>query len=359
MKRFPSSNGSTGTPPPPPFLRSKRRRDATYSAEELHSGGPNDANDLNASFRRSTSDPVFRRSSLSSLSTTSSIQIVQRSDSKAVKNTIAKIEYVCQQAHAPPPSIPLQIYSQAPASPAASPNGFIVQAPETECAMLAQWATDAYYKVVISKYNGIPAICDAMELFSNHVNLQASCCTALGRLTIAQSPNQMHPQHITNPTAPSAPGGDPSINQRIVSLIIRAMKTHPQSILVQSAACEALRNQSLLILKQMTFRDERRTSPQLTINSTISLDPSTSPTTPTNCMMLPTALSGCKLGGEAIVVEDLIQLLERARAMYITPSGHVSATDLLGILHKALEAVYTPQASGDGLPTNNDMSMTY
>ena len=211
------------------------------------------------SFRRCTSDPVFRRRSMlpyiNSTSTrngapnyVSFVQIAQRSSSKTVKTCIDNIDQLCQQ-HTSEPSR-------------------TVESPETDCAMLAQWSTDAYYKVVISKYHGISALCQAMRLFPCDANLQVSCCTALAQLAASQQ------------DAIQSAGG--------VSLIILAMRNHPQSIQVQSVACESLRNLSLSILNQV------QQAPKQT---------------------------------------DLIQLLERAKTMYMTPQGHNSVTHLLTILN--------------------------
>ncbi len=52
--------------------------------------------------------------------------------------------------------------------------------------MLAQWATDAYYKVVITKNQGIPTICQAMQVYANNQSIQRSGCTALLLLAASQ-----------------------------------------------------------------------------------------------------------------------------------------------------------------------------
>jgi hypothetical protein len=140
--------------------------------------------------------------------------------------------------------------------------------------MLAQWATDAYYKVVISKYHGISLLCQAMKVFPGDANLQVSCCTGLAQLASSHQ------------DAIQTAGG--------VSLIINAMRNHPQSIQVQSAACESLRNMSVSILNQV------QQAPKQT---------------------------------------DLIQLLERAKTMYITPQGRNCATHLLMILNDSKESL--------------------
>jgi hypothetical protein len=55
--------------------------------------------------------------------------------------------------------------------------------------MLTQWATDAYYKVVITKNQGIPTICQAMQVYiTNNQSIQRSGCTALLLLAASQQP---------------------------------------------------------------------------------------------------------------------------------------------------------------------------
>jgi hypothetical protein len=183
------------------------------------------------------------------------VQIAQRSSSKTVKTCIDNIEQMCQQQTSEPSTT--------------------LEYPETECSTLAQWATDAYYKVVISKYHGIAALCQAMRVFPGNANLQVSCCTALARLAASQQ--------------------DAIQTEAGVSLIILAMRNHSQSIQVQSAACESLRNMSVAILYQVQQVPPKQT--------------------------------------------DLIELLERAKTMYITPQGRNSATHLLMMLNESKDCL--------------------
>jgi hypothetical protein len=172
--------------------------------------------------------------------------------------------------------------------------------PETECAMLAQWATDAYYRVVISKYQGIPTICRAMRCFPQNSDIQVSCCTCLELLAGSQ-------QH----TIHEAEG---------VALVIAAMKNHPQSIQVHSAACQALRNMSLSIM----HHGVRNAAASGTDIDCTNAAPVTQGAQPKN-------------KDSEILVPDLIQLLERAKLMYMTPSGHSGADGLLSILNNSLD----------------------
>jgi hypothetical protein len=250
-----STNSGTSNTRPNILLNIKRRRRSSKDGfEDIRKA----ADFETGSFRRCTSDPIFSRSSsLPHIHGTarngapnhvSFVQIAQRSSSKTVKTCIDNIEQLCQQQ--------------------TSESSRTIESPEVECAMLSQWATDAYYKVVISKYHGISALCQAMRVFPGGANLQVSCCIALAELAASQQ------------DAIQTSGG--------VSLIILAMRNHPQSIQVQSAACESLRNLSVSILNQV------QQAPKQT---------------------------------------DLIQLLERAKTMYMTPQGRNSVTHLLTILN--------------------------
>lgn len=91
--------------------------------------------------------------------------------------------------------------------------------PLLQCSMLAQWArVDSYYKVVITKYQGISVVIRAMKAFANSEEVQASCC-----VTLANLPNKVQ-----------------VFQEGGVEAILNAMKRHPSSISVQSAALEAL-----------------------------------------------------------------------------------------------------------------------
>lgn len=106
-----------------------------------------------------------------------------------------------------------------------------VQPPESECCILAQWGSDSYYSIVITGKQGIPALVRAMQTFSNDPGIQECCCLALGNLC-----NGSYCSLVAVENA----GG--------VRQIVDAMRNHPQSVAVQSAACDALRNTSSLIL---------------------------------------------------------------------------------------------------------------
>lgn len=206
-------------------------------------------------------------------------QIAQRSCSKTVKRTLLQLQAACSD----------------------TANTYMQPSPETECAMLAQWATDAYYRVVISKYQGIPTICRAMRCFPQSSDIQVSCCTCLELLAASQ-------QH----TIHEAEG---------VALVIAAMKNHPQSIQVHSAACQALRDMSLSIMHHGVSNAAASGTDMDCINAVSVTQEEAQP----------------KNKGSEIVMPDLIQLLERAKLMYMTPSGHSGANGLLSILNNSLD----------------------
>ena len=146
------------------------------------------------------------------------------------------------------------------------------EAPLKECAMLAQIANDAYYRVVIGTAGGIEAIIAAMHVFSDDAGIQEAACAALGRLCERNGSNQALVERS---------GG--------VQAIVGAMRSHTQNIGVQSEACEALKKMSALII------------------------------------------SYARAAGKQVMPE-LLQLLQHAKVMYITPSGRASAEQLLTMI---------------------------
>jgi hypothetical protein len=90
------------------------------------------------------------------------LHIAQRStSSKVVKKILSELQDSCD------------ILSKG------SPCSSRPPPPESECAMLAQLAVDAYYRVVIAKNKGISTICSAMKSYPENASIQASCCAAL------------------------------------------------------------------------------------------------------------------------------------------------------------------------------------
>jgi hypothetical protein len=130
------------------------------------------------------------------------MQMYQRSNASSVKCVIADLQITVNEQK----KLPNETF----------------EPPLQECFMLSNWAIDAYYKVVISKYQGIPAIVDAMQTFPNNADLQAYCCITL--------------KNLGNKLAIQQAGG--------VTAILTAMRAHSDSIHVQSEACEALQSQA-------------------------------------------------------------------------------------------------------------------
>jgi hypothetical protein len=168
------------------------------------------AADLNV--RRSISDSVLSGGLVTNYNNKNTFfMMVSRSGGGAVRQIIADIERRCDEQMSSPDSQ--------------------VQPPESECCILAQWGSDSYYSIVIAGKQGIPAIVRAMQTFPNHHGLQECCCLALGNLCNGNDGSLI---------AVEKAGG--------VRQIVDAMRNHPQSVAVQSAACDALRNTSGLIL---------------------------------------------------------------------------------------------------------------
>jgi hypothetical protein len=138
------------------------------------------------------------------------MQIAQRSNASSVKTVISELQRQCDE-HTAQPDEQIEI-----------------EQPLQECAMLAQWSVDAYYKVVISKYQGIQAVVNAMRTFPDHADLQALCCCVLKNLTSKVSIQQA--------------GG--------TAACIQAMRLHPHSVPVQSEAIQALRFQAPHIIQE-------------------------------------------------------------------------------------------------------------
>lgn len=103
--------------------------------------------------------------------------------------------------------------------------------PEQECCIVAQWAADTYYRIVIAANNGIPILVRTMQSFPAHCGVQECCCIALGNLC-------------------SNGGGNLRLVEECggVFQVIQAMKNHQHSVAVQSAACDALRNMCGLVV---------------------------------------------------------------------------------------------------------------
>jgi Armadillo/beta-catenin-like repeat len=197
----------------------------------------------NSNARRSISDTVVTRYSASPSThyydnKNTTFMMINRSGGSTVKKIIPTILERCDAVQ----SQSNHLYNCAESTTATpmdttEDSGALkqtVEPPEEECYLLAQWAVDSYYKVVIAGNGGIFALIRAMQAFPSCQGLQECCCTALGNLCASSECNQK---------AVDTAGG--------IRQIVAAMKLHSQSVAVQSAACEALRNMSSSVQKQV------------------------------------------------------------------------------------------------------------
>lgn len=175
--------------------------------------------------------------------------MIHRSGARMVKQMIATIHERCHQYYtsSSSSSSPTGTFATTGAN---KQNGTIANptstttdqhrptAPEQECFILAQWAVDSYYRVVISANGGVAALVRAMEIFPYHRELQECCCLALGNLCMSGS---------SLPAVEQASG---------IYYVVAAMKNHPHSAAVQSAACDAIRNMLGLVLNHLAQADQ-------------------------------------------------------------------------------------------------------
>jgi len=147
----------------------------------------------------------------------------------------------------------------------------LVEQVEIQCGLVAQLAADAYYQVVISKYGGARILCHVMKHFAENASIQESCCAALQLM-----PHAPYLQETTEG----------------VELLMQAMEHHTASIHVQSAASQALWG----ILQQQNGNAAEHLLP----------------------------------GQEERAA--LLELLERASQMFLTPTGVQSVRSLKQLL---------------------------
>ena len=208
----------------------KNSRHGTVSAA---GGTSSNTNEEESSVRRIRSAPVIRKirsGTLSAISSNNSIAsslsggggssyqtnvfIAQRSNGATVKTYLAEIKKLCQDAE--------------------NEKDSTLQPPIEQIASLSHLSVDAYYKVVISKYQGIQALCAAMRTFPDNPDLQACCCACL--------------KNLSNIVAIQ--------NARGHLYCIDAMRNHPTSIQVQSEACQLLNHlQSELVMSSRSGDD--------------------------------------------------------------------------------------------------------
>ncbi|KAI2501430.1 hypothetical protein MHU86_13020 [Fragilaria crotonensis] len=116
--------------------------------------------------------------------------------------------------------------------------------PYYECAMLAEFADDAFYRVVIRSADGVATIVKAMKAFPEHACLQEVCCNSLGRLFVRNGSDLQDDR-----------------NMETMLQILATMRMHSGSVAVQSAACVALQAVSSVVLMPQS-----QPRPQMLIN---------------------------------------------------------------------------------------------
>jgi len=137
------------------------------------------------------------------------MKVAQRSNGATVKSVISDLRRKCLESNK---------QSDAGREP-----------PLEECVMLAQWASvDVYYKVVITKYNGVEVVVAAMKAYPLCEDLQTFCCAIL--------------QNLNNKIQVKELGG--------TIAILEAMKNHSSSVAVQVEACMALKEQNLVLQQE-------------------------------------------------------------------------------------------------------------
>jgi len=240
--------------------------------------------------QRSISDSVLSRGRTYNFGSVNTVNMmVNRSGGSAVKKMIETIQLRCMEKETK------DSVTQEDQMDTETNHLTDVEAPEEECAVLAQCAVDSYYKVVIAGRGGIPAIVRAMACFPFHRGLVECCCLALSNLC-GGSGNNVH-------LIDSAGG---------VTQVIAAMRNHPQSVAIQSAACDALRNMSDLILQQAAISATPTAPPEDSSMRLEDID---------NNLADPVALND--------QVDQLVSVLSHAKDMYLLPSHRSTASALL------------------------------
>jgi hypothetical protein len=98
-------------------------------------------------------------------------RIAQRSSSKKVKTTLAMLHEMCQA-----------VEHQQESGGSSSSCNITILPPHDELQLLEQLATDAYYRVIMTKYQGIDTLTKAMDTFEQHSEIQESCRQILSLL---------------------------------------------------------------------------------------------------------------------------------------------------------------------------------
>ena len=248
------------------------------------------------------------------------VQMAQRSNASSVKTVINELLGICaiqkelaksDKSADEKAKSPIDIEGDTNdendlLEPPETPVNEALEPPLQECAMLAQWSVDAYYKVVISKYHGINAIVTAMELYPANADIQAYGCTVMKNMSNKMLVHQ----------------------SRGTKSIFAAMRIHPTSIHVQSEACEALHNGLAKTMLQMAHQEEF----EALQNSTVSLSDSF-------CNGDDDVDENNDGDGDdtpktkvSDIVDEILPLLQHAKDMYLTQHGREAAQAVYALL---------------------------
>jgi hypothetical protein len=154
--------------------------------------------------------------------------MIHRSGGSTVKRIIPVIQQRCAEAtaaaHCSTDSMDCSIDNEASNTvPTILP---VPTAPEEECYLLAQWAVDSYYKVVIGANGGLEALVRAHECFPRNALVQEYACIAMAHL--CRSTGSENQQAAV-------------VAVRVVPLLLQStLCRHAGNVAVVAAACEAL-----------------------------------------------------------------------------------------------------------------------
>lgn len=149
------------------------------------------------------------------------MQVAQRSNGSTVKSVIAQLHDIVANA--------TENGEFDTEDEMLTNNVDLPLAANQEMALLSQWASaDVYYKVVITKYQGIPTIIKIMQLYAEDPEIQV-----YGMITLS---------HLTNKQQIYESGG--------VQVCINALRRFSSSIEVQSQGFGMLKSQAMLLMQE-------------------------------------------------------------------------------------------------------------
>jgi hypothetical protein len=173
----------------------------------------------------------------------------------------------------------------------------VPNAPEEECYLLAQWAVDSYYKVVIGANGGLEALVRALECFPMNALVQEYACIAMAHLCRSTGSENHHAAVVA---------------VRVVPLLLQStLCRHAGNVAVVAAACEALS-----VLSPVWLAWQQQQQQQQPTTTTI---PDGSPTMNHN-----------NNDDEAVAYkEQMVSVLRNVQEMYLHPQHKRTAEQLL------------------------------